>query len=55
MEDRLLHKVAQGHGGQVQLELQRRFRGEPEAAGDSHPRRTVAELLDAAAQARHER
>jgi len=54
-KDGLLHKVAQGHGGQVQIELQRRFRGEPEAAGDSHPRRTVAELLDAAAQARHER
>jgi hypothetical protein len=36
------------------MELQRRFRGEPEAAGDSRPRRTAAKLLDAAAQARHE-
>jgi len=54
-KDRLLHKVAQGHGAHVQTELQRQFRGEPETAGDSHPQRTVAELLDAAAGARHER
>jgi hypothetical protein len=54
-KDRLLHQVAQGHGAHVQTELQRQFRGEPEPARDSHPRRTVAELLDAAAQARHGR
>lgn len=54
-KDRLLYKVAQGHGAEVQTELQRQFRGEPETARDSHPRRTVAELLDAAAEARHER
>lgn len=54
-KDRLLHQVAQGNGAQVHLELRRRFRGEPEAASDRLPRRTVAELLDAAAEARHGR
>jgi hypothetical protein len=37
------------------MELRRRFRGEPDTTSDSHPRRTVGELLDAAAKARHER
>jgi hypothetical protein len=54
-KDRLLLQVAQGHGAQVQLELRRRFSGEPDTTGDSGPRRTVAELLDAAAEARHGR
>jgi len=54
-KDRLLHEVAQGHGAQVQIELHRQFRGEPEDLGVSRPRRTVAELLDAAAEARQER
>jgi hypothetical protein len=54
-KDRLLHQVAQGNGAQVHLELRRRLRGEPEAASDNRPRRTVAELLDAAAEARHGR
>jgi hypothetical protein len=54
-KDRLLHQVAQGHGAQVQIELQRQFRGEPEPAAGGCPRRTVAELLDAAAEARQER
>jgi hypothetical protein len=54
-KDTFLHWVAQGHGAQVQMELRRRFRGEPKTTSDSRPRRTVAELLDAAAQARHER
>jgi hypothetical protein len=54
-KDVLLHRVAQGHGAQVQMELRRRFRGEPDTSGDSRPRRKVAELLDAAAEARHER
>lgn len=54
-KDKLLHRVAQGHGAQVQMELRRRFRGEPRTTGDGRPRRTVAELLDAAAEARHER
>jgi hypothetical protein len=52
-KDRLLLQVAQGHGTGVQLELRRRFSGEPGTTIDSGPRRTVAELLDAAAQARH--
>ena len=54
-KDTLLHRVAQGHGAQVQMELRRRFRGEPDTTSDGRPRRTVAELLDAAAQARNER
>ena len=54
-KDTLLHRVAQGHGAQVQMELRRRFRGEAGTISHSHPRRTVAELLDAAAEARHER
>lgn len=52
-KDKFLHRVAQGHGAQVQMELRRRFRGEPGTTSDSRPRRTVAELLDAAADARH--
>jgi hypothetical protein len=54
-KDMLLHRVARGHGAQVQMELRRRFRGEPDTTGDGRPRRTVAELLDAASEARHER
>lgn len=50
-----LHRVAQGQGHQVQMELLRRFRGEPDASKDDRPRRTVAELLDTAAKVRHER
>jgi len=52
-KDKLLRRVAQGHGAQVQMELQRRFRGDPSPTNDSRSRRTVAELLDAAADARH--
>lgn len=54
-KDELLHRVAQGHGATVQMELRRRFRGDPASTSDGRPRRTVAELLDAAAEARHER
>jgi hypothetical protein len=54
-KDKLLHRVALGQGAQVQMELRRRFRSEPGATSDGQPRRTAAELLDAAAQARHER
>jgi hypothetical protein len=54
-KDKLLHRVALGHGAQVQMELRRRFRGEPNTTSDGRPRRTVAELLDATAEARHER
>jgi hypothetical protein len=39
----------------IQMELQRRFRGEPGTTSDGGPRRTVAERLDAAAEARHKR
>ena len=54
-KDKLLHRVAQGHGARVQMELRRRFRGDPGPTSDSRPRRTVAELLDAATETRHER
>jgi hypothetical protein len=54
-KDKLLHRVARGHGAMVQMELRRRFRGEPASTSDGRPRRTVAELLDAAAETRHER
>jgi|SRR5215467_754798 len=54
-KDAPLCRVAQGDGAQVQMELRRPFRGEPDTASDSRPRRRVAELLDAAAEARHER
>lgn len=53
-KDTLLRRVAQGHGAQVQMKLLRRYRGEPGTTTGSRPRRTVAELLDAAAQARQE-
>ena len=52
-KDTLLCRVAQGHGTQVQMELRRRFCGDLGPTSDSRPRRTVAELLDAAAVARH--
>jgi hypothetical protein len=51
-KDTLLRRVAQGHGAQVQMELLCRFRGEPGTTSGRRPRRTVAELLDAAAEAR---
>ena len=54
-KDKLLNRVAQGQGAQVQMELRRRFRGEPDTTSDGRPRRTVGELLDAAAKVRHER
>jgi hypothetical protein len=54
-KDTLLHRVAQGHGARVQMELHRRFRSEPATPSHSRPRRTVGQLLDAAAEARHER
>jgi hypothetical protein len=52
-KDTLLCRVAQGHGAQVQMELRRRFHGDLGPTSDDRPRRTVAELLDAAADARH--
>src|SRR5215472_8863694 len=33
-KDKLLRRVAQGHGAQVQMELQRRFRGDPSPTSD---------------------
>jgi hypothetical protein len=52
-KDKLLHRVAQGHGASVQMELRRRSCGDPGPTSDGRPRRTVAELLDAAAETRH--
>ncbi|GAA2003947.1 hypothetical protein GCM10009799_33890 [Nocardiopsis rhodophaea] len=54
-KEKLLVQVAQGHGARVQMELLRRFRGEPDISRDDRPRRTVAELLDAAADIRQQR
>ncbi|MGH3155116.1 MAG: hypothetical protein ACRDNF_00860 [Streptosporangiaceae bacterium] len=54
-KDKLLHRVAQGHGAQIQMELRHRFHGDPDPASGIRPRRTVAGLLDAAAEARHDR
>ncbi|HEY1915879.1 MAG TPA: hypothetical protein VGH27_09920 [Streptosporangiaceae bacterium] len=51
-KDELLHRVAEGHGARVQMELQHRFRGETDTSGN-RPRRSVADLLDAAAGIRH--
>ncbi|KJE23073.1 hypothetical protein FF36_02501 [Frankia torreyi] len=54
-KDKLLRQVAQGHGARVQLEMLRRFRGEPDSSGNDRPRRTVAQLLDTAADLRQTR
>lgn len=55
-KETLLLRTAQGHGARVGMELLRRFRGKPGSLrDDAHPRRTVAELLDAAATIRQER
>ncbi|MFC4534628.1 hypothetical protein [Sphaerisporangium dianthi] len=55
-KDDLLLRVVQNQAAvQVRMELLRRFRGEPKSDTDAVPRRTVAELLDAAAVRRGER
>ncbi|KDA43023.1 hypothetical protein E0F15_12910 [Frankia sp. B2] len=54
-KEKLLLQVTQGHGARVQMEVLRRFRGEPDPLRDGRPRRTVAQLLDAAADIRQER
>ena len=54
-KERLLQRVAQGHSAQVQMELRPRFHGEPCTTSDSRSRRAVAELLDAATEARQKR
>ncbi|WP_326637569.1 hypothetical protein OG884_27400 [Streptosporangium sp. NBC_01755] len=51
----LLLRVVRDQGAQVRMELLRRFRGEPKADSGDLPRRSVAELLDAAAERRQER
>ncbi|WP_433375886.1 hypothetical protein [Streptosporangium sp. CA-115845] len=51
----LLLRVVRDQGAQVRMELLRRFRGEPKADSGRLPRRSVAELLDAAAERRQER
>jgi hypothetical protein len=54
-KETFLLQVAEGHGAQVQMELLRRFRGSPAIGDDGRPRRTVAQLLDAAADIKLER
>jgi hypothetical protein len=54
-KDTLLTRILQGQAAQVQLELRRRFHGEPDPEAGNRSRRTVAELLDAAAEIRQAR
>jgi hypothetical protein len=54
-KDKLLLRVVQGQAVRVQMELRRGFHGEPDLDHGDHPRRTVAGLLDTAAERRHER
>ncbi|SNQ51671.1 conserved hypothetical protein [Frankia canadensis] len=54
-KDTLLLQVARGHGTRTQAEILRRFRGEPDNDRNDHPRRTVAQLLDTAADIRQKR
>ncbi|WP_250287286.1 MULTISPECIES: hypothetical protein [unclassified Frankia] len=54
-KESFLLQVAHGDGARVQLELLRRFRGTPDSGGNGRPRRTVAQLLDTAAEIRQER
>lgn len=50
----LLLRVVRDQGAQVRMELLRRFRGGPKADSGHLSRRSVAELLDAAAERRQE-
>ncbi|OUC97003.1 hypothetical protein [Streptosporangium minutum] len=54
-KDGLLLRVVQGQEAQVRMELLRRFRGGPGSDDIDLPRRSVAELLDAAAERRQGR
>lgn len=54
-KDRLLLRVIRDHPATVRTELLRRFRDQSTPAVPSVPRRTVADLLDAAARTRAER
>ncbi|MFC7643868.1 hypothetical protein ACFQX6_26190 [Streptosporangium lutulentum] len=51
----LLLRVVRDQAAAVRMELLRRFRGEPKNDHGDLPRRSVAELLDAAAERRQER
>lgn len=51
-KNRLLARVAQGEAARVRMELLRSFRGDTASTIPVPPRRTVADLLDAAAQHR---
>jgi hypothetical protein len=51
-KDRLLMLVAEDQAGRARMELLRGFRPDPDGQRDSRARRTVAELLDAAATRR---
>jgi hypothetical protein len=53
-KDRLLGLVAADQAARARIELLRGFRGQPDE-GESRPRRTVADLLDAAAARRQQR
>jgi hypothetical protein len=54
-KDRLLGLVAADQATRARMELLRGFRGQRSDEGDSGPRRTVAELLDAAWEHRQQR
>jgi len=54
-KDRLLMLVARDQAARARMELLRGLRGDPDGGRGTHPRRTVAELLDAAAELRAER
>lgn len=54
-KNRLLSRIASGHASEVHAELRRRFRDQSTAAEPEAPRRTVAEILDAAAKRRAQR
>jgi len=54
-KDRLLMLVAEDQAARARMELLRGFRGDPDDQRGSRPRRTVAELLDTAAERRLQR
>ncbi|ADJ47359.1 hypothetical protein AMES_5534 [Amycolatopsis mediterranei S699] len=54
-KDRLLVRVLVGEGARVRMELLHRYRGDTAPANPRPARRTVADLLDAAARRRAER
>ncbi|MGH3303190.1 MAG: hypothetical protein ACRDOK_16220, partial [Streptosporangiaceae bacterium] len=54
-KDRLLMLVARDRAARARMELLRGVRGDPDQERSARPRRTVAELLDTAAELRAER